>query len=228
MLIDGKRVLTRVERVEIGLMKNGYNALAKEYSEKGFVIVDDFLPIEIADNLESLYLRGNNEWELNDQIRDQKYGKGKHGLFRTEAPYFPGEDEAYSAKFWWSKSLGEEIKSVFDEYFKPALKEVSRLELSEFDVRCYKLDKGCHYRVHFDYWAANIGCIYYVNKKWVWDWGGILHVGLGDSVDSVTPIFPKFNRVIFVDHGGFRIPHFISHVTDYAQNPRLSLISLNK
>jgi hypothetical protein len=205
-----------------------YDELANEYSENGFVIVDDFLPIKIAENLESLYLRRSNEWELNDQIRDQKYGKGKHGLFRTEAPYFPGEDEAYTAKFWWSKNLGDGIKDVFDEYFKPVLKKFSRLQLTEYDVRCYKLDRGCHYRVHFDYWAANIGCIYYVNKKWVWDWGGILHVGLGDSVDSVTPIFPKFNRAIFLDHGGFRIPHFISHVTDYAQNPRFSLISLNK
>jgi hypothetical protein len=205
-----------------------YDELANEYSEKGFIIVDDFLPIEIAENLESLYLRRSNEWKLNDQIRDQKYGKGKHGLFRTEAPYFPGEDEAYSAKFWWSKNLGDRIKDVFDEYFKPVLKGISRLKLTKYDVRCYKLDRGCHYRVHFDYWAANIGCIYYVNKKWVWDWGGILHVGLGDSVDLVTPIFPRFNRAIFIDHGGFRIPHFISHVTDYAQNPRFSLISLNK
>ena len=54
-------------------MGKSYDELANEYSEKGFVIVDDFLPIEIADNLESLYLRENNEWELNDQIRDQKY-----------------------------------------------------------------------------------------------------------------------------------------------------------
>ncbi|MDA8560531.1 hypothetical protein N9L33_01885 [Nitrospinae bacterium] len=209
-------------------MGKNYDELASEYRDKGFVIIDDFLPEEVANNLESLYLKKDNDWIFHDQVRDQKYGNGKHGLFKTEAPYFPGEGEAYSAKFWWSEKLGAEIKGVFDDYFKPALKEISQLQLTEYDVRCYKLDKGCHYRVHFDYWAANIGCIYYVNKKWIWDWGGILHVGLGDSVDSVTPIFPKFNRAIFVDHGGFRIPHFISHVADYAQGSRLSLISLNK
>ena len=205
-----------------------YESSAKEYKDKGFVIVDDFLPEKVADFMESVYLRENNVWEFHDQVRDQKYVKGKHGLFRTKEAYFPGEEEAYSAKFWWSKNLGGEIKDVFDEYFKPALKEVSKLDLTEHDVRCYKLDKGCHYRVHFDYWAANIGCIYYVNRKWVWDWGGILHVGTGDTVDSVAPIFPKFNRAVFVDHGGFRIPHFISHVTDYALSPRFSLTSLNK
>ena len=209
-------------------MDNSFDRLAEEYGEKGYVIIDDFLPEDVANRLEVLYLKDTNKWEFHDQVRDQKYGDGKYGLFKTDSPYFPGADEAYSAKFWWSEKLGSEINDVFDEFFKPALKRVSRLELSEYDVRAYKLDKGCHYRVHFDYWAAKIGCIYYINKKWIWDWGGILHIGLDKSGQSVIPIFPKFNRAIFVDHGGFRVPHFISHVTDYAQNPRLSLISLNK
>lgn len=81
-----------------------YDSLAEEYSSKGFVILDDFLPEKIASSLEVMYLKENNEWIFQDQVRDQKYGKGEHGKFRTEVPYYPGEDEAYSAKFWWSKN----------------------------------------------------------------------------------------------------------------------------
>jgi hypothetical protein len=182
----------------------------------------------VAKKIESLYLTENKEWECQDQVRDQKYGDGEYGLFKTESPFLPGADEVYTAKFWWAKEMGAETKNIFDQYFKPALKQISQSELTEYDVRAYKLENGGHFRVHFDYWTCDIGCIYYINKKWIWDWGGILHVGLEEGVDSVIPIFPKFNRAIFIDHGGLRVPHFISPVTEYAQNPRLSLTSLCK
>ncbi len=52
-------------------------------------------------------------------------------------------------------------ENIFDKYFKPVLKSISQSELSEYDVRCYKLDDGCHYRTHIDDWLGEIGCIYF-------------------------------------------------------------------
>ena len=213
---------------EMKIIKNNYDSFIEEYKTNGFVVVDNFLPEDIANKLESMYSRKNNEWKFHDQIRDQGYGAGEYGRHYTDSPYFPAVDEAYTAKFWRSEELEAETSGIFDEHFKPALKSISQTELSEYDVRCYKLEAGDHYRTHIDDWLGVIGCIYYINKSWIWDWGGILHVGMDDGSDQTIPIFPKFNRAVFISHGGFRFPHFISPVTNYALNSRFSMISFNR
>jgi Rps23 Pro-64 3,4-dihydroxylase Tpa1-like proline 4-hydroxylase len=209
-------------------MKHDYSSLIDDYKKNGFVIVDNLLPEEVANKLEIMYSDEDTKWEFIDQYRDQAYSKGKYGKQYTDSPYFPGVDEAYTAKFWRSNILEKMTENIFDKYFKPVLKSISQSELSEYDVRCYKLDDGCHYRTHIDDWLGEIGCIYYINKSWIWDWGGILHVGMDDGGDQIIPIFPKFNRAVFISHGGFRFPHFISPVTNYALNSRFSMISFNK
>ena len=209
-------------------MKHDYSSLIDDYKKNGFVIVDNLLPEEVANKLEIMYSDEDTKWEFIDQYRDQAYSKGKYGKQYTDSPYFPGVDEAYTAKFWRSNILEKMTENIFDKYFKPVLKSISQSELSEYDVRCYKLDDGCHYRTHIDDWLGEIGCIYYINKSWIWDWGGILHVGMDDGSDQTIPIFPKFNRAVFISHGGFRFPHFISPVTNYALNSRFSMISFNK
>jgi Rps23 Pro-64 3,4-dihydroxylase Tpa1-like proline 4-hydroxylase len=209
-------------------MKHDYSSLIDDYKKNGFVIVDNLLPEEVANKLEIMYSDEDTKWEFIDQYRDQAYSKGKYGKQYTDSPYFPGVDEAYTAKFWRSNILEKMTENIFDKYFKPVLKSISQSELSEYDVRCYKLDDGCHYRTHIDDWLGEIGCVYSINKSWIWDWGGILHVGMDDGGDQIIPIFPKFNRAVFISHGGFRFPHFISPVTNYALNSRFSMISFNK
>jgi len=195
------------------------------YQEKGLLIVDDFLPENIAAEMNDLY-SSETSWEKQDQVRENHY---QH-VFATNSKYFPGPDEPYQAKFDRSFHLekSERINSIFQEYFIPALKEKSKMDLSTFDIRCYQLKTGDYYRTHMDDYVSNIGCTYYVNKKWIWDWGGILHVGIDNEEGSVTPIFPKYNRAVFIDNGKFRFPHFISAVSEYAQNPRYTLVSFNK
>ena len=76
--------------------------------------------------------------------------------------------------------------------------------------------------------------IYYINQKWMWDWGGIFHLDTAsediDDSDSVVPIFPKFNRALIMNNTleKFKFPHFISHVADYAQDPRYTLITFGR
>ena len=136
------------------------------------------------------------------------------------------KDEVYMARFKRSNFLENNIRDIFEKFFKPKLNELVDSELSEFDVRCYKLDIGDFYRTHIDDYAGTIGTTFYLNKNWCWDWGGILHIGEKD--DSLTSIFPKYNRLVVHDMKKFRFPHFISPVTDYAKSSRYTIVSFNK
>ena len=204
-----------------------------KFVEDGYIIVDDFLPQDEALKLESLY-SNNSDWSLADQVRDDLYTTSHFQTARTKSTYLPKEDESYSARFWSSAKLVSQVEKIHDKYFKPLLKEISSFELSKFDIRCYKMDEGCHYRTHLDQWVSDVGCIYYINQKWMWDWGGIFHLDTAseeiDDSDSVVPIFPKFNRALIMNNTleKFKFPHFISHVADYAQDPRYTLITFGR
>jgi len=196
-----------------------------DYKEYGFEVIDDFLPEDVASKVELMFSEENNKWEHIDQVHDEAYGEGEYGKHKTDNSNFPTEDEEYLAKFWRSNKLELEVNDIFNEYFFPKIKETSQIESLECDIRCNKLESGDHYRSHIDNYAGDVGCVYYINKKWRWDWGGILHIGIGDELKS---IFPKYNRLMILNNTKFRRPHFITPVNEWAEYPRLSLVSFNK
>jgi len=205
-------------------MKN-YIEITEDLNSKGFSIVDDVLPLELAEKINEVYSQ-NKEWELIDQVRENHY----NSILKSDNEFLPRPNEHYSAKFNRSKSLESTdlIKNTFNDHFVPLLKQVSPFEMNEFDVRCYKLDKGDHYRSHNDDYAGTVNFIYYVNKEWRWDWGGLLNVCSHEDQDYCQPIFPKFNRVVFLNNKVFKAPHFVSSVESFALNPRYSIVSFNK
>ena len=195
--------------------------MKNNYKEDGIAIIDDFLPEDVVNELEYVYSLDNN-WDVVDQVRESHYSH----VFKMDSPMLPKKDEVYMARFKRSTFLEDKISDIFEKFFKPKLNELSNSVLSEFDVRCYKLDKGDFYRTHMDDYAGTIGTTFYLNRNWCWDWGGILHIGEKD--DELTSIFPKFNRMVIHDMKKFRFPHFISPVTDYAKNSRYTIVSFNK
>jgi Rps23 Pro-64 3,4-dihydroxylase Tpa1-like proline 4-hydroxylase len=202
-----------------------YTKYKKDLLEVGYTVIDNFLPIDVAKKIHDLYIN-EKSWEHKHQVRAHHF---EH-VFKTDSPYLPKGDEIYSSKFSRSEELEKNkfIPKVYDEFFVPMLKEVSPFDLNEFDIRCHKLDSGDYYRMHIDDYGGDINLIYYVNEKWVWDWGGILNIVDDKDVEFNKQLLPKFNRVALLNNKVFRSPHFVSSVEEYAQFPRYSIVSFNK
>jgi len=197
----------------------------KNLNTKGFTIIDNVLPLELAEEIYNVYCK-ETEWNLFNQVRENHYSH----IFKSPNPFLPQEGEVYSAKFNRSSNLENLnlIKNTFNNILVPLLKAISPFCVDEFDVRCYKLDKNDYYRTHVDDYAGTINLIYSVNKEWRWDWGGILNVLSHDDLELCESIFPKFNRVVLLNNKVFRSPHFVSSVESFALNPRYSIVSFNK
>lgn len=202
-----------------------YSINKKELLEIGYSIIDDFLPEEDAIKINDLF-NSEKSWDHHSQIRKTHFSH----VFKTNSPYLPKEDEFYSAKFNRSEELERNtyIQNIFNQKFIKLLDEVSPFELDEYDIRCYKLDKGDYYRTHIDDYNGHVNLIYYVNQKWMWDWGGILSVTSDTDYDFCKQILPKFNRVVLLNNKVFRSPHFVTAVQEYAQNSRFTIVSFNK
>lgn len=192
----------------------------------GYTVADDFLPESVADEICQIYKdEVEGSWERFDQVRPDHY---QH-VFKSPNPLLPTPGQIYTAKFWRSRHIeaNKRIQSILTEYFRKTISKMSGINLTVFDDRCYRLTHGDHYRVHIDDYAGVVNSIYYVNKEWTWDWGGILNVCSHDDHEFSKAIFPKFNRLVLLYNRKFRSPHFVSQVSEFAGNPRYSIVGFN-
>ena len=197
----------------------------EEYLKLGYTVVDNFLPIEAAMAINTLYASQAN-WEQINQVRDEHY---KH-VFLTQSSALPKFPEKYIARFGRSSEIEKspDFTDLYNKYITKAIGKIVDVNITHFDVRCYRLLPGDLYRTHIDDYAADVGLVYYINKDWRWDWGGILHIAQDQDKASLASVLPKFNRAVILNHGIFRFPHFVSQVSDFALEPRYTIVSFNR
>ena len=58
--------------------------MKSNYKEDGMIIIDDFLPLDVANKLEQLYAL-EKKWDIVDQVRKKHYSH----VFEMDSPMFP-------------------------------------------------------------------------------------------------------------------------------------------
>jgi len=79
-------------------------------------------------------------------------------------------------------------------------------------------------RTHIDDYAGKVGFILYLNRNWSWDWGGLLSIA---AADDLVVEYPLFNRLVVIAHEKFRLPHFVSTISEFALNERHTIIGFS-
>ena len=168
------------------------------------IVVQDALPKEVAEGIREAF-----DLALYTQHTQTK---GDY--------YAPGEP--YLCRFKRAHKLEAEGKVFADA--SSALCSVMKkagLQIDNLEVFAYKMSEGDFFREHDDV-KNGTGFIYYLCRKWTWDWGGILIV----EEDGVrTPICPKFNQLVVLKKGS---PHFVTPVTSYAREHRYAMVGFIK
>ena len=82
-------------------------------------------------------------------------------------------------------------------------------------------------RSHIDQYAGKLD-LFSTSILSGWDWGGLLNIIIDKSGDNVVTIFPKFNRIIILDHEKFKYPHFVTPISSYSKDSRFTLLTFSK
>ena len=115
------------------------NNFIEDYYKNGYAVIDDFLPIDIANKLEELYFEENNKWDLEDQDYDEAYmdkSESTYGKFKTDSEYLPDSNESFTAKFWRSNNLESKVDEILIDHFKKNL-EIRRRQRKIFSEATY-------------------------------------------------------------------------------------------
>jgi Rps23 Pro-64 3,4-dihydroxylase Tpa1-like proline 4-hydroxylase len=187
-----------------------------DYAARGVAVLEDACPGEAA-----LTARGCFEAADYDHIIQTRRKYFQQSM--PMGPELPGATEVYSADFWRSRYLesGELMRDLCATHIAPLVQSVAGTGTLDFELRAYKMEAGGHFRLHIDDYIGEVGFVWYLCRGWKWDWGGLLITVDGANV---TATMPRFNQLAIINHGKRRLPHFVSEVASYAQEPRYMLV----
>lgn len=187
------------------------------FKQSGFDIIDDCASSNSAEQVYNAFL-GANWDQTHVQERPDHY---KH-VFKFTDPNLPKADECYKASFKRSSELeaNSTIQGFIKDWLVPSLENYVSASIKKVDTRCIAMHAGGFMRAHVDDYAGAAGFIFYVNKRWCSDWGGLLAIKDGENLRVFSP---QFNRLIVIGHKQSRLPHFVTQVADYALEERFAI-----
>jgi hypothetical protein len=187
-------------------------------SNFGYVIIDNFLPINFHDKLLKELM--NTSSKIHYQIRSGHYNH----VFHSDITTLPQGNESYIAKFRMleNRQLLPNLNVFFNDFIKPILKEGSKNE-AKFSLfpSAVRLESGDTYRAHQDSYAGIVGFSYFINPGWRWDYGGILTYINGAT--TAEPIFPLTNRLLLRNETVKKF-HYLNTIEQYALNEQYIIL----
>ena len=75
--------------------------------------------------------------------------------------------------------------------------ELFKIKNLEIDIRCHKFMEKDFLDYHMDGYAGGYALTVSLNKRWKWDWGGILNILHGKDESSILGLLPKWRLLIF-------------------------------
>lgn len=180
------------------------------------------LPVDVARLVRQAFVGANY-----DKIIQERRGHFQRN-FNESKSSLPDNDELYTAYFHKSNFLenSDIVNNSYRLYIKPLIEEYVDKQLESVSFRCYRMIQGGHFRMHIDDYTADYGFIWYLSEKWKWDWGGLLLTVNEDQSASVA--MPEFNKLVILKHENGQTAHCVTHIADYALEPRYMLVGFVK
>lgn len=177
------------------------------------------LPEHVALDIRNRFLTGSF-----DRIYQDRESQFKR-QFNEKSKTLPDNDEVYTSFFCNSGKFltsSAEINDVCNNMIKPLVEAYAGKSLTINEKKCYKMTAGGHFRLHIDEFLGDYSFIWYLSKNWKWDWGGLLLTVIDDNNANVT--IPTFNKLVAFKNTDSQTVHAVTHVTEYAKEPRLMLV----
>lgn len=184
-------------------------------------VIPKAIPEKLALELRNLFCV--SVFQRQEQLEPDQYMK----RFNTGNPYLPGQDENYRASFETSEQIRSHptVRELYELLIKPLIDIRLGIKCETVTLLAYRMTGGDHFRFHKDDYAGKAGFVYYLNRKWVWDWGGLL---LSLQGEKVVATIPEFNKLVIFDHSNPETspPHCVTPVTSWALEPRYMLVGV--
>ena len=127
-----------------------------KYNKNGYVVIDDFLPIDIYNEIVDIFQEG--EYEEIAQSFDDRYE-----LWNSGDEYFPSVDEVYTNHFYGSQGVSHSprVLEIYKKYIKPIIESITdgKSGKGRHQATKYNRNGKDFLRTHVDDYMGYIGYV---------------------------------------------------------------------
>ncbi len=170
------------------ILKEQWVQWLDQLAEKEFVLIDNFLPLNILQSLEELFEKVYQKDDFNPAKVGSSYHEKRIDEIRSDSIY------------WLDKTQHSSI-ALFFELIHEMMQEISEflfLSLQGYEFHFANYPQGGYYKAHLDQFKERnnrmISVVIYLNKNWENGMGGELKIH-GENELLIEPIYNR--AVIF-------------------------------